>query len=173
MIWVDYCILVAIALSVLIGIYRGMTRELLGLGTWVLALGLAFFFADETSEWLARYISDPSLRLLTACVILFLLGLLIGALATSLLVETIRNSPLSGADRTLGGGFGLLRALVIVSLAVMLASHTEVRQARWWQDSLLVTQFQWVADALSVLIPDAWLEKLHAGTPSTLPLTRS
>jgi uncharacterized membrane protein required for colicin V production len=44
---------------------------------------------------------------------------------------------LSGLDRTLGAGFGLLRAAVLVGLAVIVLQFAELDQEAWWQEARL------------------------------------
>ena len=66
MIWVDLAILAVIALSAIIGFFRGFLREAIGLVTWILAFYVAFMFADTGAILLERWISVGSVRLAVA-----------------------------------------------------------------------------------------------------------
>ncbi len=160
MIWVDYCILVVFLLSVLIGVWRGLTRELLSLLTWLFAFAMAWWLGDEAATMLASKVSDPTLRKALAMAGTFFLGLLIGALVTHAAVQAIRDSRFSPADRTLGGGVGLLRAALIVTLFVLVAGRLGARDDRWWQQSLLVEPFSALAQGMETVIPERWLSLL-------------
>lgn len=162
MIWVDYCIVGLLLVSTIVGVIRGFAREALGLLTWVLAIWLAVAFAAVVAVKLGPYISVPSVRIASAYAILFLGGLLIGGIITALIVRVLRASALSSTDRTLGGGFGLIRGAVLVALFILIAGTTPARHDPWWQKSLLLGQFQWLADGLRVLIPPRWIDQLQS-----------
>lgn len=170
MIWVDYCIVVIFLLSVLIGLWRGLTREVLSLVTWIFAIGLALYAADALSawDWLQQRLSDPTLRRTAAMVLLFFGGLLLGALITHVAVQAVRDSRFSPADRTLGAGVGLVRAVFVIALFVLVSGHMGARDDRWWRESLFVGAFMPLSTGLEALIPDRWLSQLQpsASSPS-------
>ncbi|HEY0974412.1 MAG TPA: CvpA family protein [Solimonas sp.] len=171
MIWVDYCILVVFLLSVLIGLWRGLTRELLSLMTWLLAFAMAWWLGDDLAAMIAGKISDPALRKAVAMAALFFGGLLIGALITHAAVQAVRDSSFSPADRTLGAGVGLLRAVLVVTLFVLVAGRLGARDDRWWQESMLVQPFSTLAQGLETVIPERWLALLKpsASAPPASP----
>jgi membrane protein required for colicin V production len=160
MIWVDYCIVALLLISTIVGVLRGFTREAFGLLTWVLAIWLAVAFGPDLAGHLRSHISVPSVRIAAAYAALFLGGLLVGALVTALIVRFMRDSALSSTDRTLGGGFGLIRAAILVAAFIVVAGTTPARQENWWQRSLLLGKFQFLADGLRVIIPPTWIDQL-------------
>lgn len=160
MIWVDYCILVVFLFSVLIGVWRGFTREVLSLMTWLLAFALAWFFGDAGDRMLASKISDPTLRQAAAYAVLFFGGLLIGAIITHFAVQAIRDSRFLPADRTLGGGIGVLRGFLVITVFVLVAGRMGAHEDRWWRESALISHFTQLADSVATLIPERWLEAL-------------
>ena len=149
--WLDYVILATLVLSTLVGVIRGVVREMLGVGTWIFAFVMAFYFADTVASALSGFIGDPALRVLTAYAGVFLVVLAIGAVLTSLLANWIRQTGLSAADRSLGGGFGLVRAVLLA----------EAQDASWWQNSELAGHFDIVRRAIAALLPEAWLDALR------------
>ena len=78
--WADYFILILITLSALIGLWRGLLREVISLATWIAAIAIAFLFAEDGAAHLAPYIELPSLRIAAAFGGLFLTTLLLGGL---------------------------------------------------------------------------------------------
>ena len=158
--WADYGILAIIVLSALIGLLRGFMREIFGLGTWVFAIILSVAFGREAMDLLQPHIATPLFRTGAAYGGLFLAGLLIGGIVTAVIVAQIRGSRFSSADRTLGGGLGLIRGVLLVGLVVLLARTNGLNQKHWWQQSMLVAPSEPIADGLGLLIPDSWLAPL-------------
>jgi membrane protein required for colicin V production len=152
--WVDYAILGVILLSALVGIGRGLIREVLSLGVWIAAILIAWLFHREVAELLVPYLSEPSLRLAAAFVGLILGILVLGAVLGAVLSALIETTGLGAVDRVLGLLFGAARGVVIVAMAVFLASFTPMPEDSWWQESRLVGQFQTVADWLISLVPE-------------------
>ena len=172
MIWVDWCIVAVFLISILIGVLRGFAREILLLLTWVLAFGLAWGFGDIVAGMLVDHISEPAIRSACAYAALFIGGLLFGAILTHLLTEWIRGSVLDGIDRTLGGGIGFIRAVLIVALFMIFASTMGAKQDRWWSQSQVIPHIEWLADGLKTLIPERWLDRLKpdpADSPESAP----
>lgn len=161
MIWVDYCILALTMISMIIGALRGFTKELFGLLTWGLGFILAWLFGPIVADLLQNQISIPALRISAGYAVCFLGGLLLGAVLSMLLVESVRNSRLATADHTLGGGFGLLRALLVTGLFVMVAANMGAKEDNWWKESLIVGRMEWLGSGLQGLFPESWLEKIR------------
>jgi membrane protein required for colicin V production len=144
--WVDWAIVAVVIVSCLISLRRGFVKEALSLATWIVAGGVAWVFGGALSNYLIDYIQVPSGRVIAACVILFVLTLLVGALVSFLLGELIRVTGLSGTDRFLGMAFGAARGALLITVAVGLLSLGPVQQDGWWQQSVLVPHFLLVAD---------------------------
>lgn len=160
MIWVDYCIVALLLVSTVVGVLRGFARETLGLITWILAIWASLAFSKPLGQFLEPHISVPSVRIAASYAITFLGVLLTGSIVTALIVRSLRGSLLSSVDRTLGGGFGLMRGAVIMGAFVLVAGMTPAKQDLWWQQSSLLKQFNWMADGLRSVLPESWLEQL-------------
>jgi len=148
MAWVDVVILAIILLSAIISIFRGFVREAFSLAAWLLATWVGWTFRDALAVHLEQYINVPSLRLLVAFAVLFLLTLLIGALLSYMLSQLVQKTGLSGTDRALGFVFGLGRGVVIVAVLVMGAHYTAIPNDPWWQASEFIKHFEVVANQL-------------------------
>lgn len=160
MIWVDWCILAVMLISILLGVFRGFSREILNLLTWVLAFLLAWLLGSWVADLLHGLIAQAAVRSAVAHAGLFMAGLLIGSLMTHFLTDWVRNSVLNEMDRTLGGGFGFMRGLLIVSAFILVSGTMGASKDRWWQQSLLIPHMEWLADGLGYLTPESWLLKL-------------
>ena len=157
---VDWIIAAGILISVLLGVLRGATREIVSLAGWVLALVLAYFYAEPVGAALPWHVSAPLLRTglgaLTILVGVLIAAALLGALLRALLVA----ARLSAVDRVAGGAFGLVRAALVLGLAVGLASLTALPRADWWNESLLLPSLQAGVAFASPLLPKRW--RTHA-----------
>jgi membrane protein required for colicin V production len=145
---VDLVIVFLALVSVLVGIWRGFAVEALSLLTLLAAIGLAWTFAPALEPSLGEWASAVEVRLWTARVIIFVVVLVIGGLVSWLTRKLIRHTGLSGLDRTLGAGFGLLRAAVVVGLAVIVLQFAEIDREPWWQGARLRPYAERIAEAV-------------------------
>lgn len=133
----DGIILFVIAVSALLSVRRGFTREAFSLLTWVAAFIIARLFSPALDILLQEQISTPSLRAAVAFGSLFALTLAVGALINHLLGELIRVTGLSSTDRLMGMVFGALRGVLLMVVLVALGRHLFAADP-WWHDSTLV-----------------------------------
>ncbi len=150
--WVDYCIVAALALSVLMGLWRGFIAEVMAIACWVLAFWAAYAFGAILAEKFSTSIALPSARLLLGYAICFLTVLLVGAVFSFFMRKLVAGSGLSGSDRLLGMVFGLVRGLALMTLAVLILGFTPFPRDPWWRESTLLPSFQasaqWLAEKL-------------------------
>ncbi|MFO1422886.1 MAG: CvpA family protein [Candidatus Competibacteraceae bacterium] len=151
--WADYLIIIVIALSVLIGLWRGLLREVISLATWIAAFAIAFLFAEDGARHLTPYLDVPSLRIAAAFGGLFLATLLIGGLVGIVASQLVDYTGLTGTDRVLGMAFGLGRGAVVIAILVLAAGLTPLPKDPWWQQSQLLPYFQNIALQLRGLLP--------------------
>ncbi len=170
--WADYVILAVFAVSVLIGLLRGFTREVLGAVGWLLAFIVAFTFTHAVGEWLTPHIATPSVRRAAAFAGLFLSVLLLSSVITFFVGRLVREGALAAADRSLGAGFGLLRGLLVTAALIWAVGSTAARQDPWWRESALVARLEWTAETLKAIVPEAWIRVLESPTTSTEPVVR-
>ncbi len=116
MTWVDGVALLIIGLSGLLALARGLVREILGLGAWIGAGLAAFEYYPEVETQLSDYVHQPKLILPLSIGLIFVVVLIVLSIVSTWLGSMVRDSVLSGIDRTLGLAFGLVRGAVIVCL---------------------------------------------------------
>lgn len=162
MIWVDYAIIGVITLSAIIGLVRGLIKEVVSLAIWGVAIFVAWTFYQPVSEMLTPWVSTPSLRLGLAVLLLVLGVLFAGAIFAYVLTLLVEKTGLSGTDRLLGLVFGTARGAVIVALAVFLAALTPLTSDPWWQESQLLVHFQHLADQLLALVPPELTDRVKS-----------
>jgi membrane protein required for colicin V production len=148
----DYCIIIALVLSVLMGLWRGFIGEVLALACWALAFWVAWQFGEALAAKFTA-ITLPSMRLLLGYAMCFFAVLIAGAIVSFLMRKLISGSGLSGSDRMLGMVFGLIRGLALVTLTVLILGFTPLPRDPWWKQSQLLPSFQRSAEWLSARLP--------------------
>jgi len=152
----DLLVLLVMGASCVLGLLRGLLKELLSLIAYVLAFLAAVWWGASVAAWFEPWISHALIRMGVAYGLVFLFALfLVGLvnLATSVLVQKTGLTP---ADRGLGLLFGLLRGLLVVFVAVVLIGHTELTHEAWWQDAMFSRPAITGVQALKALMPPAW-----------------
>jgi membrane protein required for colicin V production len=149
----DYAVLTVIAASVLLGLWRGVVSELLALAAWIAAFLAARVFAAEVANGLTGQIGEPGLRLAAAYVVVFVGVLLVFAIARMLLSLLLKAVGLGLLDRLLGAAFGVLRGVLAVLAAVLVAGMTPLPEAVWWRDAMLAPPLETVIIAAKPWLP--------------------
>jgi len=146
--WVDIALAAFLALSVLVGLARGVVFELLALAGWF----VAFFTAGRLSPACEAYIhigqTGTALNHAVTFAAVFFAAFLVWGLAARLVRALIRATPLSPIDRILGAGFGALRGVVVLLLVALGVGLSPLAQAPAWHDSLGVAWLNGVLQAL-------------------------
>jgi len=134
---VDIIFLVILAISALLGVFRGLVKEALSLASWFAAIVAGTLFSAELADMMVNLINNASLRRIAAFAILFIVVIFAGTLTSNLISKLTQAAGLKGADRTLGGLFGILRGMIIVLVLVLVGSQFELSQ-NWFNGSMLV-----------------------------------
>jgi membrane protein required for colicin V production len=121
--WVDAVVVGVVLLSGLLAFARGLTREALGLGSWLIAAAVASPYGvfPLVDPWMRQQFSDQTLADTVAFVGVFVLVLIVLSLISGVIASAIRGSVLGGLDRMLGLIFGLGRGALVVCAAYILA----------------------------------------------------
>lgn len=149
----DYAVLTVTALSVLISIWRGLVREVMSLLSWLVALWAATRFSVVMAEWLPAAITNPSLRYLTAFLVVFLGTVIILELFGVLLAKLLHAVGLAFIDRLLGAVFGFARGALIAWILTLLGGLTTLPEQPWWRDSMTAAPLQAAVLAARPLLP--------------------
>ena len=148
--WLDWSLLAALALSVVVGLVRGFVFECLSLAGWLVAWFAAQWGAPMLAPRLPVGTPGSALQMGAAFALSFLGALLVWALLSRLVRLLIHATPLSLPDRLLGAVFGLLRGLVLLLALATVVALTPASQSPGWRAS---QGARWLGVALATLKP--------------------
>ena len=161
MTWLDYAVIGVFAMSVVLGAWRGLVREVISIVGWVIAFLAANLLAGPLGPAMPQAIPSPELRVAAAYLAVFVGSLFVTALAGLLLSKIVKAVGLGGVDRLLGALFGAVRGLLIAVVAGLLAGLTSAPRQPYWRDSASGPLLAQAALALKPLLPQSFAERLH------------
>jgi membrane protein required for colicin V production len=144
-----------LALSMLLGAWRGLVYEVLSLAVWVGAFVVAQLFAAMAADRLPMAGATEVVRYAAGFVLVFVAAVFAGMLLTWLISKLFQAAGLRPADRALGAVFGLMRGVVILMVLVVVVTMTPLKTQAWWLHS---TTAPWVMVAVKGLKPVLPLE---------------
>ncbi|RZI78521.1 MAG: CvpA family protein [Rubrivivax sp.] len=151
---VDVVLALGVTLSVIVGAWRGLATEVMSLLGWV----VSYFAAQWFGPWGASVVpvGEPGSRLnvISGMLVVFALTWLAWALISWALAQLIKGSVLSGPDRVLGAGFGLIRAVVVALVVATLVGMTPVAGWAPWHASRGVAWLQVLLTGLRPVLPE-------------------
>ncbi len=131
----DIAVILIIALSALVGWWRGFMYELFSLIGWIAAYVVARTFSAQALPYVPEAIGTVNVRAMVAFAALFIVTLVIGAIAAWLLARLAKFAGLSMMDGKFGAMFGVLRGVLVVLALVWLGGLTSMPQHAWWRDA--------------------------------------
>lgn len=125
--YVDAIVAAVVVVSAFLAWSRGLTRELLAIGGWIVAALLAFYlappFAPLVAEipWVGAKLAGSCLILMIASFsIIVAIGLLVLAVFTPIFSSAVLGSVLGPVDRALGFLFGIVRGLLLIAVGYLI-----------------------------------------------------
>ena len=131
----DIVVLAILVGSTVLGLLRGLVREVFSLASWVLAFVAARLFGPALAPMLPGG-ENPALQHAAALVLVFVLVLFATGLAGAALAGLVKLAGLGIYDRLFGFIFGILRGGVAVVGLALLAGLTALPKTQFWQAAL-------------------------------------
>src|SRR3954471_20776229 len=159
--WLDYAVLAVLVVSMVWSALRGVVREIVSLGGWIIAFLAANLFAGPLSLHLPQAIPGDSLRTLVAFIAIFIVALILSALAGMLMSRLVTAVGLGALDKGLGALFGIARGAIVVLAAALAAGLTSAPAPPWWKESMSGEPLKRAALALKPWLPDSFAQRLR------------
>jgi membrane protein required for colicin V production len=157
----DYAWLAVLGLSVLLGLWRGVVREIFSLAGWVFAIAAAMSFAGPAAAALPAVLGSPTVRAVASFAVIFLAVLLALSFGGMLLARAFRAAGLGVADRILGAVFGFARGILILAVAVLVAAFTPLPKEPLWRESALTPAIETAVVAARPWLPPKIAERVR------------
>jgi membrane protein required for colicin V production len=168
--YLDLGLLGVVAVSALLAMLRGFTREVMAILSWGVAAAAAIYFypmlvpklADATSP---IFISKEALRPYIAGAAIFFLALILVSIVTIRISSAILDSKIGPLDRALGFAFGALRGLLLCAIAFIFFNWLAPEATGANADSSSSLRNQWLANSRGLPLLKATSDQLLALLP--------
>jgi membrane protein required for colicin V production len=159
----DFILIGIMLLSGVLALARGFTREVLSLIAWG-AAGVAAYFAIQQKQLLdlvMPYVDKPVLAQIAVGAVAFIIVLIVASIISVKISDRVVDSAVGAFDRTLGFLYGLVRGLVLVSIAYLFYGWLQPpdKQEDWIRNAQSLPLVQAVSNGLVGVIgkisPDA------------------
>jgi membrane protein required for colicin V production len=160
--WIDWALLAVLALSVVVGLWRGFLFEVMSLLGWIVAWFVAQWFAVDLAPHMPIGAPGSTLQLAVSFVGVFVAALLVWGLLAHVVQMLMRATPLSAVDRLLGAGFGLLRGAVLLLAVAFVVALTPASKSAGWRASQGALWLNTAMHGLKPVLPDTVVRRLPA-----------
>ena len=137
----DLLLLGILLVSLIWGLFRGVVRDVLALGTWVLAGWLTWRYGATLGDYLMAWLSSEQLSYFAGMGAAFIGSLVAFTLISRVAYKQFRSSGLTARNRILGAIFGITRGVVVSTLLLFGAQFSPATEANWYRDSELTPYF--------------------------------
>ena len=164
--FIDYAILVILAISAVLSTLRGMTREALGLLGWALAVLLARLTGPLLEEPISSIVPNEDLVSGIAWTIPFIITVIVWFVLATLISPGLKKAGLGSLDRWLGVIFGFVRGVFMVTaiyIGVLIGLGGENNMPKIFTDSQSANVIRAIGGIITPILPEDLSEQLQAG----------
>ena len=152
--WVDYAILISLALGVLHGFRQGLVRLVVGFGALIIGFFAASWFHASLAVYLRPWIDNRHAGTIIAWMLIFGGVIALGGIIAALIAKMFKAVGLSPVDRVMGAAFGGVQSAVsLVIMALMLMAFLPNRMPAAVNDSTLAPYVFGASNMLSGMTP--------------------
>ena len=166
--FVDYIVLAVLVGSGILATLRGLTRELLGLAGWGVAIILARLLQPLMMDFLEDYITEDTVVEILGWSVPFVAVVLAWFVFANLTAPGLKKIALGNLDRPLGFLFGALRGVVVVALfyvGVIALTESEESFPEPVLTSASIPTIRVVATIMTGYAPDDFREDVQDAIP--------
>lgn len=158
MTWLDYTLTIIVAVSVLLGFWRGFVKEVVSLLIWVIVFGLSLWFAPTVADHMSFFSHRVSVQYGAAFVVLSLGALVVGIVLHLLFMALVDQAEFSFTNRLMGGIFGLVRGMLFAIVLVIVLAIAGFSQSPGWKNArvlpYVLTAARWTQEMVMQSLPD-------------------
>ena len=157
--YLDYFFIFIVALSLVVGCYRGFTRELFSLVGWI----FAFYFANLFSGNFLKFVPfdfGEHINFIIIYMIIFIIILLLATFLASLLNKLIKNIGLGFLNIIMGSIFGFMRGVLISFVIIFLVEKTSFISVTTLGESKTIPVIKMAIKLSLSYLPYTWSNKV-------------
>jgi membrane protein required for colicin V production len=164
----DVMFLIITGVSALVGVARGMTKEMLSLAGWVLAAAAVFYMVPLLDPVMQKYIASKILASVVSGMLILIIFCVVWILTVDKIASAVRSSKLSALDRVLGFVFGTARGIIIVILIAMMLTTLIPEESKKgvFAESKYFKEAAECAEPLMAMVPQSWIDQFKAKSES-------
>jgi membrane protein required for colicin V production len=153
--WIDLLVVAIVGASAVFAVYRGFVAETLSIFAWAAAAFATLYFAPSAAPLLGSSMS-PVAAMVVAYIAVFLVVLIPLSFISARFADNVQQSSVGPLDRSLGAVFGIVRGLILVSLAYILFTLIVPvkKQPEWIAHAWTLPLIQDTGDVLLSLVPE-------------------
>lgn len=110
--WLDIILFGIIAIAFILGIAKGLIKQIIGISAVIIGLILAVTYYAHVSDLFSPLVSSTALSQFLGFLAIFLAVLCLGGLISAMLSKLMKG-PFKFLNHVVGGGFGLLKGILI------------------------------------------------------------
>lgn len=116
----DIFVIAILVLFVFLGLTKGLIKQVSSMISWILALIIPLLFTDNVMNFVVEEEKQDFFTSAIVFAVLFILSFIIARLLGKFISGAVNKTPLTLFDKLLGGGWGLIKGLIIISLIFLL-----------------------------------------------------
>ena len=159
---IDILLMIGLGLSTVVGLWRGLIKEVMALMGWAVAYMMAQWFGPPAGSWVPVGASGSSVNAAAGMTLVFVASWLGWAVITWAVTQVVKESGLGGTDRLLGCVFGLMRGVLVALVIVTIVRATPLAQWEPWLASTGVSWLVILLEGLRPILPEQVVEFLPA-----------
>jgi membrane protein required for colicin V production len=162
MLWIDWAIVIVMALAVMGGLTQGFFRSFCSLGGLVLGLALAAWNYPIVALKLIPIVHNEEIADTIGFLLIALLIMVVAGILGNVLARTLHSIGLGCLDRIAGGIFGFFQGVLLVTLAI-LVTVAFYPQAHWLVEARLPRHFFAACHLSTHMSPEQLAQRVRAG----------
>ena len=158
----DIAVIAALVVAGLLGLWLGVIRVLLGIGSWIGAAVAAVYCLPLLRPAAREWIESPFLADVAAGAIIFLVALIVLTILTHLIADRVRGSAMGAVDRSLGLAVGLALGIMVLSGGYLVFDRLlvdpkyQTERPDWVRNARTEPLLGWAGQFLVSLLPREW-----------------
>jgi len=141
------------------GVFRGIVKELTSIVGVFVGFYAAYTYYPVVGDWISHLIKDKSYLNIASFFIAFTIVFLAVGLVGIVLKYLAKAAALGWADRILGGTFGVVKAVLIVSVLMVPLTTFLPQKSPFIKDSLLAPNVSAITEMIVAVVPKEMRQK--------------